>query len=204
MMRRTSESISTAVCSLYSRPAPPKSRPTKGWSSLSAVEDRADLLAHAEVADHPAGEPRRALDVIRGAGGDLLEHHLLGDPAAQHHRDAGQGLVFGHGVAVFDRQAHGHAERRAARDDRDLVHRVVALDEVRGDRVAGLVPRRGLLLLVAHHHVATRHAHQDLVLGELDVDHRDHVLVLAGGEQRRLVDEVLQLGAREARGASAR
>ena len=41
-------------------------------------------------------------------------------------------------------------------------------------------------------------AHQDLVLGVLEVDHLDDLLVLARGEQRGLVDQVREVGAGEA------
>jgi hypothetical protein len=64
--------------------------------------------------------------------------------------------------------------------------------------VTGLVPGRGLLLFVADDHAAALGPHQDLVLGHLEVDHGDHVLVLPGGEQRGLVHEVLEVGADEA------
>ncbi len=51
-------------------------------------------------------------------------------------------------------------------------------------------------------HRAPLDAHQDLVLGVLEVAHLDELLVLARGEQRRLVDEVGEVGAREARRAA--
>ena len=68
--------------------------------------------------------------------------------------------------------------------------------------VAGLVDRGVPLLLVADDHRAALGAHVDLVLGHLEVDHRDRFLVLAGGEQRGLVDEVLEVRAGEAGGAA--
>ena len=46
-------------------------------------------------------------------------------------------------------------------------------------------------------------AHHDLVLGVLELLHRDQALVAPRGEQRRLVDEVGEVGAREA-GRAAR
>ena len=58
-----------------------------------AVGDRAELLAHAELAHHGAGEARGALDVVLSAGRDLAEHDLLGDAAAERHRDAGERLL---------------------------------------------------------------------------------------------------------------
>ena len=55
---------------------------------------------------------------------------------------------------------------------------------------------------LADDHRAALGAHEDLVLGHLEVAHVDRVLVLARGEQRRLVDEVLEVGAGEARRAA--
>src|SRR3546814_6640527 len=45
-------------------------------------------------------------------------------------------------------------------------------------------------------------AHHDLVLGLLELGHRDEALALARGKQRRLVDEVGEVRAREARRAA--
>ena len=70
----------------------------------------------------------------------------------------------------------------------------------RDDRVAHLVEGGDAALLLAHHARlllgAGDHAHDPLL--ELEVV--DLALALAGGEQRGLVDQVLQVGAGEARG----
>jgi hypothetical protein len=67
---------------------------------------------------------RRALEVVRRAGGHLIHEHLFGDRAAEQHRDHVQHVLAVHAVAILLRQLHRHAERTAARDDRDLVHRI--------------------------------------------------------------------------------
>ena len=108
-----------------------------------------------------------------------------------------------HAVAVFGRQLHGHAERAAARDDRHLVHRIGLGQQPRDDRVAGFVVRGVPALVLGHHHRAPLGAHDDLVLGALEIVHVDQALVAARGEQRRLVHEVGEVGAREA-GRAAR
>ena len=59
------------------------------------------------------------------------------------------------------------------------------------------------LLLLGHDHRAPLGAHHDLVLGQLEVGHADHPLADAGREQGRLVDDVGEIGAREA-GRAAR
>jgi hypothetical protein len=105
-------------------------------------------------------------------------------------------------VAVLLRQLHGHAQRAAARDDGDLVHRI-GLGQQLGDHgVAGLVVGGVAALLLGHDHRAALGAHHDLVLGALEVVHVDQALVAARGEQRRLVDQVGQVGAGEARRAA--
>ena len=91
------------------------------------------------------------------------------------------------------------AERLAARDHRDLVHGVGVLEVVADDRVAHLVVGGDQPLLLAHHPGlllrAGDHAHDPL----LELDLGDLALAVAGGEQRRLVDEVREVGAGEAR-----
>ena len=44
--------------------------------------DRADVRAHAVLGDHLARRLGGLLDVVRGAGGGVVEHDLLGDAAA--------------------------------------------------------------------------------------------------------------------------
>ena len=107
-------------------------------------------------------------------------------------------------VLVVGGQLLGEAERAAARDDRHLVERIGAGQEIGHEGVAGLVVGDGLLLLLGDDHRAPLHAHQDLVLGVLEVDHLDDLLVLARGEERRLVHQVGQVGAGEAGRARGR
>ena len=169
-----------------------------------AVDHRAEHVGHAVARDHVARHLRRALEVVRGAGGHLVHEHLLGDAAAEQHRDDVQHVVAVHAVAVVLRQLHRHAQRAAARDDRDLVHRVGLGQQPRDDRVARLVVRGVAPLFLGHHDRAPLGAHDDLVLGHLEVVHVDQALAAARGEQRRLVDEVGEVGAGEARACRAR
>ncbi len=108
------------------------------------------------------------------------------------------------GVAqmVAFRQLHGDAERAATRDDRDLVQRVGLRHVQRDQGVARLVIGGELLLLVRHGHRTPLGAHQHLVLGVLEVGHGDQALADARGAQRRLVDEVGEIGTGEARRAA--
>lgn len=84
-----------------------------------------------------------------------------------------------------------------ARDDRRLVHGDAGRDIEADDGVTGLVIGGQLLLLLRHGHGLALGAHHDLVLGVLELAMGDHALTAAGCQQRRLVDEVHQVRARE-------
>jgi len=58
------------------------------------------------------------------------------------------------------------------------------------------------LLVLVHDHASALGAHHDLVLGLFEVLHVHQPLVGAGREQRRLVDQVGQIGAGKAGGAA--
>jgi len=79
-----------------------------------------------------------------------------------------------------------------------LLDGVVVLVRDHDHGVTRLVDGGVPLLFLGHHHRAALRAHEDLVLGELEVRHADGVLVLTRGEQSGLVDEVLEVGAGEA------
>ena len=70
------------------------------------------------------------------------------------------------------------------------------------NRVTGLVIGGIELLLLGHDHGFALGAHHDLVLGQLEFVHFHHPLAGAGSEQRRLVDQVGQIGTREAGGTT--
>ena len=93
------------------------------------------------------------------------------------------------------------AERLAARDDRDLAHRVGARGEHPDDRVPALVVRGAAPVLAAHHHLPLGAEHDPLErVGEVGLVHL--LVAAARGEQRRLVDEVREVGADHARASS--
>ena len=99
-----------------------------GLVLVFAVEDEAEAIVHAPVADHLAGDAGGLADVADGAGVDVAGEHLLGDAAAEaasswyamHHLR--RVVVCGPSPA-----GHGRAAEAAARDDRHLVDRVGVL-----------------------------------------------------------------------------
>ncbi len=100
------------------------------------------------------------------------------------------------------RQLPRDAQRATARDDRDLVHRVGLRQQLRDHRVARLVIGGCALRFLADHGRLALRTHEDLVLRVLEVLHLDDALATTCGEQRGLVHEVREIGAREARRAA--
>ena len=93
-------------------------------------------------------------------------------------------------------------ERHAARDDRDLAHRVGAGRQHAEDRVPALVVGGPALVLVRDHHLALGPEHDPLHrVGEVLLD--DVGVTAPRRQQRRLVDEIGQVGA-DHPGASSR
>ena len=70
------------------------------------------------------------------------------------------------------------------------------------DGMAGLVVGRHSLLVFGHHHGLAFAAHQDLVLGFLELLHRNEALSLARSKERRLVNEIREVSARESGGSA--
>ena len=132
-----------------------------------------------------------------GARGDLAEGQLLGDASAHAHRDAVLELLARPVVLLLGGQLLGDAQGHAARDDRDLVQGIGVGKERGEEGVAALVEGGDLLLRVGDDHALPLGPHEDLVLGALEVAHEDELLVVAGGQERRLVDQVREIGPRE-------
>ena len=158
---------------------------------------RAEALAHAVLRDHAAGDVRAALDVVGRARGDLAEHELLRGAAAEQHRHRVLELGAGVQVLVLEGQGQRPAEGAAAGDDRHLVDRVGAPQHVAHERVAALVVGDRELLLLAHHPALALRTGQHAVDGGFELGVADALEVTAGGEERRLVHEVGEVGAGE-------
>src|SRR5262249_7140519 len=171
---------------------------------LLAEGDRAELLAHAPLAHHLPRQLGGALKVVARAGGHVAEHELLGGTAAEQDGEVHQEEVLRVRVTVVERDLLGQAEGHAARDDRHLVHRIGAGEELCHQRVSRLVVGGVPPLLEADDHRLPLRPHHHLVLRHLEVGHVDLVLVLAGGEEGGLVDEVLEVRAGEAGGLAGK
>ena len=106
------------------------------------------------------------------------------------------------GIAIRLGQLHRHAQRAAARDDRDLVQRVGIGQQRRHDRVSRFVIRAGDALVLAHRHRLALDAHQHLVARRVEIAVADRLAAGARRNQRGLVHEVREVGARESRRAA--
>ena len=155
---------------------------------VAAEHARAELLAHPEPHDHLLGGVGDLLEVVRGAGRDLVEHELLGGAAAERHRHLIHQRALGRQISILARKRDRVPERLAAADDRDLVDVVGALEVVADERVTHLVVRGDLPLLLREQ--------ARLLLGAGDHTHdpflelvlADRLLAAARREQGRLVD----------------
>ena len=81
------------------------------------------------------------------------------------------------GVLVVQRQLHRQAQRHPARDDCDLMQRIGERRQRRHQRMAGLMVSRVLFLFVADDEALAFHAHHHFVLGQFEIELRDHFAI---------------------------
>ena len=97
---------------------------------------------------HRAHDVGRAVEVVLRAGGDLVEHDLLGRAPAEEHVDAGLELLLRHQVAVVGRELLGVPSAPMPRGMIEILCTLSApWRERRHQRVAALVHRHDLALL---------------------------------------------------------
>src|ERR1700683_722214 len=151
-----------------------------------------ELVRQAPLGNHVARQIGGTFDVVGRTGGNRIraEYQLLGDAAAEQGRDRALQAPLGVAVAVLLSEKLRDAQRAAARNDGDLVDRIVFRDGHADNGVARLVVGGHALLGLAHDHRAPFRAHHDLVLGALELVHADDAAIGARREQRRFVDEI--------------
>src|SRR5450830_2001358 len=165
------------------------------------IHQRTQFLGQAPLGDHVPGNLAGTHDVVGSAGGDTVkaQGNLFSDTAAVQRADLADQRTLGQAVAILFRQEHGHTQRTTARDDRDLVDRVVLGHHTTDNGVTGLVIRGVLFFLLGHDHGFALGTHHDLVFRQLEFLHLDDALAGARGEQGSLVHQVGQVGTGEAR-----
>jgi hypothetical protein len=87
------------------------------------------------------------------------------------------------------------SERAAARLDGDLVEPVLRAGQQSHDRMAGLVKRDEPALLIRHDDARAHAAEQNLVARLIEMVARDDDALRVHGENRRLVQQIRELGA---------
>ena len=163
--------------------------------------DHADAVAHAVVGDHGAGRLRGLLDVVGGAGRRIAEDDLFGDSAAHAVDQIVEELVARLVETVLGGHDHRVAQGAAARQDRHLRDRIRVVQGGGGQCVAGLVVGGHGLVVVVHDSGALLRAGDHAVDGLVDRTLVNELHVRTRGEQRRLIQDVRQVRAREARRA---
>ena len=164
----------------------------------------ADGVGHTPLGDHLACDLARALDVVARARGDVFDDDLFRRSAAQHHTDLVEQFLFGVMVVVVLRQRDGISRRLTAGDDADLVHGVAVLGELGDDGVPGFVIGGDALVALGDDAALLRRARDDLVDRLGDVLHVDDLAVCARGEDGCLVEQVLDVRARETGGEAGK
>ncbi len=97
-------------------------------------------------------------------------------------------------MPLVERQLLGHAEGPPRGKDGDLRYGISVLGEHRHKGVAGLVDGHGVLLLWQEGVRPVSAPEDDPVSRLVDVGGRDDIAVVADGDDRRLVDEVGEIG----------
>ena len=147
--------------------------------------------AHPVFHDHRPGDPAGPFEVVLGPGRDVGVDHLLSDRPAEEHLDPALELALGEEVAVILGALHRVPEGgEAAGDDRDLVDGIGVGERKGHQRVGRLVVGDTALLVLVDDPLLLlepgRHPFDPLV----ELLHADGGLVVAGREERRLVDEI--------------
>src|SRR5579859_953760 len=166
---------------------------------LMAQRNRANLAAHAILCHHLAREAGGALDVVRGAGGDFAEDDQFGHMPAQREGQKILKLRLAVEVAIFHWQQAGIAAHRATRHDRNLMHRVAVGQSARHQRVPNLVVGGDRLFALADDAALALWPGNDAINGLFHLAHTDGALAAAGSQNGGLVEQVLKVGAGEAR-----
>ena len=135
------------------------------------------------------------------AGGRLAEHQFLGGASAHREHQPGDHLRAGHQALVVLGHRHRVPAGAAAGQDRHLVDRLDVGHRPGRQRVAAFVVGGDLLLVLADDPALAARTADDAVDGLLERGAGDDGAVLAGGQQRGLVDDVGQVGAGHADGA---
>src|SRR5215208_4494773 len=159
---------------------------------------RPQLLAHSPAGDHSPREVGSLLYVAFRPCGPGAVDDLLRYPSPQGADDPRPQVPFRVVVAVVLGALVGDAQGLSPRHDRHPVYGVSAGHDESQDGVTALVVGDALPLLWAHQQRALGAEH-DLLQSVQEVLLGDFLLLTAGRQERRLVDQIPEIGARKPR-----
>ena len=165
---------------------------------VGAQRARGDRVGHAPLEHHRAGDLRHLLEIVGGAVRHPAEHDLFGGATGKRDDHAVDQLLLRVEVAVFLGQVERVAERVTARDDGHLLQLHHRAHEVRHECVTALVVGEDAPLLLGQH-LALLQAGDDPLERPVEVLLCDRQVAATAGLDRRLVADVRELGARQAR-----
>ena len=158
---------------------------------------RAEAGGHAVAFDHTEGGFGGAFDVVAGSGGNFVKDQLFGDPTPHHDAEHVLELVLGPEIPVFIGEQRGVSTHVAAGDDADFVDAVGVGKQPGDEGMTGFVVGGHFFFALTDDAALAFGAGDHALDGFLKVGHEDAGLVLAGGQERGLIDQVGQVGATE-------
>ena len=160
----------------------------------------AQVGTHAVVGNHGTGHLGGTLQIVRGARGDILAEQLFGNATAHEHGQFVAHLITAVQHLVFIGDGKGVAQRAPAADDRDLMHRIGAFQKMADQCMTAFVVGDGGAGTLVQHTALALGTGDDALHGVLHLGIGDNVLVATCREDGRLVEQVRQIRASEARG----
>ena len=158
-------------------------------------------IGHPETRDHATPHGRRPLDVVARPRRHLLgtKDHLLRHPTPVEHDQLGLEPLLCIRMAILLREGGRDTKGPPPGDNADLVHRVEPGEPKPDDGMASLVVGRQPPFVLREHHAPTLGPQHDLVLGLLEIRHRDAFGSATGRQEGALIADIRQIGARQPR-----
>ena len=162
---------------------------------LFTVGQRTQPFGQAPLGHHITRQFSRALNIIGRAGSHHLfaVNHLFRYAATEQTRDLAFQTLHAETVTVLFGQEHGDAQRLSARNNADLVDRIVRWHQTTDNGVSRFVIRGEFFVILTHHHGTALGAHHDLVLGLVQILHIHQAFAGTRRKQGRLVDKICKV-----------